>query len=368
MITLAYPYVTEAMRQAVDAVLRTRYIGQGTKVDEFEQQFQKQLDIFPAVAVGSGTDALHLAYLMAGIKAGDEVLSPVFTCSATNQMLLHIGAKIVFVDVDAQLNPDPVDILRKITPQTKAIVTVDYAGCPADYTAIKAIADTYGIPLIEDAAHAPGARWGNLPVGSIADFTCFSFQAIKHISTGDGGMVTCRNNEEAKKMKRLRWFGIDREKKLANMRHWSGDITENGYKYQMNNITAAMGLESLKELNRQLLHRRALVNEYRRLLPEEMLLPLPEEDRISANWLMTVLVENREELEDYLIEHDIETAPLHYRNDMYSIFKPFKNDCPNMDKVEKKILCLPLHTLITDEDVQFVCKTIKEFYATNRSN
>lgn len=362
MIELCRPFVTEQMRQAVDAVLRTRYIGQGAKVDEFEQQFQKQLDTFPAVAVGSGTDALHLAYLMAGIKYGDEVLSPVFTCSATNQMLLHIGAKIVFVDVDAQLNPDPKDILRKITPQTKAIVTVDYAGCPADYSRIKSIADKYGIPLIEDAAHSPGGRIGYLPVGAIADFTTFSFQAIKHISTGDGGMVTCRNNEEAKKMKRMRWFGIDREKKLANMRHWSGDITENGYKYQMNNITAVMGLESLKELTKQLTHRRMLVNEYRRLLPEEMLLPLPEEDRISANWLMTVLVEDREELEDYLMEYEIETAPLHYRNDMYTIFKPFKNDCPNMDKVEKKILCLPLGMHITDEDVLFVTDKIKKFY------
>jgi dTDP-4-amino-4,6-dideoxygalactose transaminase len=363
MISLCHPFITEDMRKAVDATLRTRYIGQGPKVDEFEQAFQKQLDTFPAVAVGSGTDALHIAYELAGIKAGDEVLTPVFTCSAANQTLLHMGAKIVFVDIDEQLNPDPDDIERKITPNTKAIVTVDYAGFPANYSRIKAISDKYRIPLIEDAAHAPGARWRNLPVGAIADFTTFSFQAIKHITTGDGGMITFRNNEEAKKARLLRWFGIDREKKLGNMRHWLGDITLNGYKYQMTDIAASMGIESLKVLRAQLTRRKNLVNLYRKLLPDNMVLPLPEdEERISANWLMTAIVDDRENLANYLYEQGIETSPLHYRNDMYTIFRPFKNDCPNMDKMENKILCLPLNMQTTEEEVETVCNQIKKFY------
>lgn len=351
MIPLCYPYVTDEMRIAVYHTLKTRYIGQGPRVDEFEKDFQK-FGGYP-VAVGSGTDALHIAYELAGIKPGDEVLTPVFTCSAANQTLLHMGAKLVFVDIDAQLNPDPEDMKRKITQATKAIVTVDYAGLPANYTNIQEL----GLPIVEDAAHAPGAKWRDKVVGSFSDFTTFSFQAIKHITTGDGGMVVCKNEEDAKKAKLLRWFGLDREKKLKDMRHWEGDITLNGYKYQMTDIAASMGIESLNRLSEQLDYRQKLVNKYRELLPPEILLPIPE-DRTSANWLMTVLVENREELMARLHDEGIETSPLHYRNDRYTIFKQFKNDCPMMDKLESKILCLPLHMNLTVEEVEFICKKI----------
>jgi len=361
MIPLCHPYVTNEMRIAVYHTLKTRYIGQGPRVDEFEKDFQR-FGGYP-VAVGSGTDALHIAYIMAGIRPGDEVLTPVFTCSAANQTLLHMGAELVFVDIDEQLNPDPIDIARKITKSTKAIVTVDYAGLPANYSAIRGLAEKYRIPIIEDSAHAPGAMWGDKVVGSFSDFTTFSFQAIKHITTGDGGMVVCQKEDDARKAKLLRWFGLDREKKLKDMHHWEGDISINGYKYQMTDIAASMGIESLKELDNQLVYRKKLVDKYRELLPSSILLDVPT-DRTSANWLMTVLVERREELMAHLEQKGIEVSPLHYRNDRYTILRQFKNYCPNMDMLEHKILCLPLNMQVTEDEVEFISNEIKTFYET----
>lgn len=355
MISLCHPYITNEMRHAVQETLKTRWVGQGPKVTQLEQEFQKELQTDTPVAVGSGTDALHLAYILAGVGPGDEVITPVFTCTATNFPILWQGAKIVFADIlPDSLNIDPVDVARKITSKTKAIVGVDYAGLPVEWEMLR----YFGITTIDDAAHAPGAPG----IGSEADFTTFSFQAIKHITTGDGGMLCIKDPRLVDKARRLRWFGLDRDKKLQDMRHWEGDITEVGYKYQMTDIAASMGLASLQELRNQLVYRKELVRLYREGLQEIEKITLLQ-DKDSAHWLMTVLVEDRERLIDYLTQNDIETSPLHYRNDRYTIFKKYKNDCPIMDKLEDKILCLPLHMNLEDNDVYQVVATIKKFYA-----
>lgn len=356
MINLCWPYVTDAMRKSVQDTLKTRWIGQGAKVTQLEQEFQKELQTDTPIAVGSGTDALHLAYILAGVGPGDEVIAPVFTCTATNFPILWQGAKIVFADIDPEtLTIDTKDVERKITLNTKAIVGVDYAGVPCDWKTL----NTHGITTIDDAAHAPGMPG----IGSSADFTTFSFQAIKHITTGDGGILCVKDQDLVDKAKRLRWFGLDREKKLQDMRHWEGDIWEVGYKYQMTDIAASMGIESLKELRNQITYRRSLVQLYLSGLADvEQVTLLDDVD--SAHWLMTILVEDRDELMDYLSRHDIETSPLHYRNDKYTVFKEFKNDCPNMDLLENNILCLPLHMNLTDNDVLQVVAAIRKFYAS----
>lgn len=365
MINLAHPYVTEDMRNAAYDKLGTRFIGQGEKVNEFEKIFQEQLKTNPAVAVGSGTDALHIAYILAGIKHGDEVLVPVFTCTATNNPLLWIGAKIVFVDCQKDtLNIDPEDIKRKITKNTKAIVTVDYAGQPCDYNEIFDIAEKHGIPVIQDASHSIGALYNGIPVGALSDFTTFSFQAIKHISTPDGGMLTIADQDLVKRAKLIRWFGIDREKKLENIGHWTNDIEEVGYKYQMNDVVASMGIESLKVLDKQLARRAEMVRMYKEGLndiPEiEFLQDKP--DRVSANWLMTILANDRDGLRDYLYGKGVESSPFHYRNDQYSTFKNFRNHCPNMDSVENKILCIPLRMSLADYEINLVINHIRKYY------
>ena len=237
-VTLFYPYISPKTSVNLNKILKSRWIGQGPMVEKFEKKFKaKFAKNNYAIATGSGTDALHLAYILAGIKKNDEVIAPVFTCTATNIPLLYIGAKIKFADIDPNTMNISIESVKKLlTKKTKAIIIVHYGGLPCDMDELKNLAKKNNIPIIEDAAHALGAKYKNKNIGNISDFTIFSFQAIKHITTGDGGMLTINNKSLLAKAKRIRWFGIDREKKQQGI--WSNDIKEIGYKYQMTDIAA----------------------------------------------------------------------------------------------------------------------------------
>ena len=294
-IVLFYPHVPRKAKEYVCDTLDGRWIGQGPKVDRFEASFREKFALpGPCIAVGSGTDALHLAYLLAGIEAGDEVLTPLFTCTATNIPLLYIGANIRFVDVDpGTLNISIPDLESKISENTKAIVCVHYGGLPCDMKQIWALA-AVRIPVIEDAAHAVGATYGGVPVGAISEFTMYSFQAIKHLTTGDGGMVTFKDGDLEAKAKRLRWFGIDRTLKQKGI--WENDITEVGYKYQLTDIGAAIGLAGLEEFDDTLGHRRALYRRYvdnLRGINHVRIVDDFDPLKAHAAWLFTILVERR---------------------------------------------------------------------------
>jgi perosamine synthetase len=361
---LFHPYIPSDAIPEVIEVLNSRWVGQGPRVDEFESQFSLQIaQNYPSLAVGSGTDALHLAYLLAGIRSGDEVLTPLFTCTATNLPLLYIGAKPVFLDVNPKtMNISTAAIKEKITEKTKAIVTVDYGGLPCDYDEIMLIAKEYGLKVIDDAAHAIGATYKNMKIGSIADFSTFSFQAIKHITTGDGGMLTIKDDNLLSLAKRLRWFGINREAKGKGI--WANDINEIGFKYQLTDIGAALGLAGLRNFDTILNHRQLLLQTYMQELAgvpglynvgsEDMV------DRTHAAWLHTVLVENRSDLQKKLRSRNIESAPVHYRNDMYAIFGGRKEVFPQMDALEEKYLVLPIHMKLTQERVYEICEIIKD--------
>jgi perosamine synthetase len=361
-IVLFYPHVPRKAKEYVSDTLDSRWIGHGPKVDLFETAFRDKFRLPGAcVATGSGTDALHLTYLLAGIEAGDEVLAPLFTCTATNLPLLYIGAKIKFVDVDpATLNISVADLKDKISERTKAIVCVHYGGLPCDMTEIGKLAREYSIPVIEDAAHALGATYGNAPIGAISEFTMFSFQAIKHLTTGDGGMLTFKDDGLEQKAKRLRWFGIDRTLKQKGI--WENDITEIGYKYQMTDIGAAIGLAGLEEFDETLAYRQSL---YRRYL--EKLSSLPDVQVVDdfdpkkshAAWLFTVIVERREECQRKLRSHHIESAQTHYRNDRYSVFE-CSDEFPRMDSIDDNYLILPLHTKMSPADVDRICSVLKD--------
>jgi perosamine synthetase len=354
------PHVPRNASAYISSVLQTRWIGQGPQVDKFEIEFAKRFATTGnALAVGSGTDALHLAYLLAGIGPGDEVVTPVFTCTATNIPLLYIGAKPVFVDVDPEsLNINIEHLNTIVSDRTKAIVVVHYAGMPCNMEAVHSIASRYGIPVIEDAAQALGATYKGRTIGEISDFTVFSFQAIKHISTGDGGILVVKDESKLDLAKRLRWFGIDRSQKQLGT--WENDIREIGYKYQMTDIGAAMGLAGLEELDEVLDRRRSLLKIY-----ESRLAKVPGLDILShsalepghAAWLATVAVDERQGFQRKLWEHKIESNQVHYRNDRYSIFGQ-RLDLPFMNAVEQRYVCLPLHTHLTEEDVHHVCNVI----------
>lgn len=360
-IVLFHPHIPASAVEAVASVLSTRWIGQGPRVDEFEQKFSARFGgDLPALAVGSGTDALHLAYILAGLRSGDEVIAPIFTCTATNIPLMYIGAKVVFADVQpGTLNIDPQDVRRRVTEKTKAIVCVHYGGLPCDMSELQAIAEMHGIPIIEDAAHALGATYRGQIIGQMSDFTMFSFQAIKNITTGDGGMLVIKDSSLVSRAQRLRWFGIDRKAKQNG--NWQNDITEIGYKYQMNDISAALGLAALEQFDSILAHRQSLLRAYENELvgvPGIAVIGAGFNDRTHAAWMCTVLIENREQLQIKLREQGIESAQVHYRNDRYSIFGGRQMSYHNMDAVEDRYLVLPLHTKMTTEHVQRVCSVI----------
>lgn len=363
-IVLFHPHISEKAREYVNDTLHTRWIGQGPKVDKFEQEFSKKFGNGNAsLTCGSGTDALHLSYLLANLKEGDEVITPLFTCTATNIPFLYMGVKIVFADVQpGTLNIDPNHVKKLVNEKTKAIVCVHYGGLPCDMDELQEIAKEWNIPIIEDAAHALGATYKGKIVGSISEFTMFSFQAIKHITTGDGGMVTLRNDVELLELgKRLRWFGIDRSMKQKGI--WENDIKEVGYKYQMNDISAALGLAALEEFDEVLKFRKELFVRYETLLsniPGLNFIGGGYSDREHAAWMCTVTVENRDGLSKKLRENNIESAQVHYRNDRYTIFGGRKDTYPNMDAIEDKYLVMPLHTKMSIEDVERICGLIRQ--------
>ncbi len=361
-IVLFHPNIPKNAAEEINKVLNSRWIGQGPKVEEFEQKFGYKFT-FPCtcVAVGSGTDALHLAYLLADLKPGDEVIVPVFTCTATNIPLLYLGVKIIFADIDQNLNIDVKHVERLITPKTKAIVCVPYGGLPCDMDELWAMGKKHNLFIIEDAAHAIGAKYKGNYTGSQSDFTMFSFQAIKHITTGDGGMLVIKDPKLVEKAKRLRWFGIDRSSKQKGI--WENDITEIGYKYQMTDLGAALGLAALAEFDEHLAHRQHIFSLYCELaknIPGIRIIGQEYTDREHAAWLLTAEVDRRADLLIHLRKHNIEAGQVHYRNDRYSIFGGRQHDAfPNMDLMEERYIVLPLHSKVTEADVHYITEVLK---------
>jgi perosamine synthetase len=361
-ITLFYPYVPKKAIEAVTEVLQGRWIGQGPRVAQFEKEFEEKFaGGGKALAVGSGTDALHLAYILAGLEEGDEVITPVFTCTATTIPFLYMGVVFRFADVDPKTLNINVDHVRTlVNEKTKAIVCVHYGGLPCDMDELHAIAKEFNIPVIEDAAHAVGATYKGKKIGELSPFTMFSFQAIKHITTGDGGMLLIRDRDIVPKAERIRWFGIDRSNKQKGT--WENDIWEVGYKYQMTDIGAAMGLAGLNEFDKTLAYRQKLFQAYKGGLKGAngiTLIGADATDRTHAAWLCTALVDKRQDFMNKLRDRKVESGQVHYRNDRYSVLGGRRFDLPQMDAIEENYIVLPLHMHMTEEDVEYVCKVVK---------
>jgi perosamine synthetase len=362
---LFHPYISKNSFKNVKKVLSGRWIGQGPLVDKFENNFKS---LFAkknhCISTGSGTDALHLSYILSGLKRGDEVIAPLFTCTATNIPFLYMGVKIKFADIDPQtMNIDVQSVKKLITKKTKAIVCMHYGGLPCDLDELLKISRKYKIPLIEDAAHALGATFNGKPVGSISDFTMFSFQAIKHITTADGGMLCIKNKKLINKAKRIRWFGIDREKKQKAT--WENDIYEVGYKYQMTDLGASIGLDGLKDFKKILEHRKKIFNIYlEKLSKNKNLLCVNKDDgkRTHAAWLFTIISSKKDLIQRKLRERKIETNQVHFRNDKYSIFKNFVKGkkYPNMDYAENKYLAIPVHHKVSIQKANYIADLINK--------
>ena len=368
-ISLFHPYVSGRAIKEVVKVLKSKFIGQGPKIPEFEQKFAKKFSAKYAVATSSCTASLHLAYILAGVKSGDEVAGPLFTASPTWHPVLQMGAKPVFCDIKENFTISPQDLERKITKKTKAIVVVHYGGAMCDMEKIVNIARKHNLPVIEDAAQSLGAKYRGKYAGTIGDYGCFSFQAIKYITTVDGGMLTMKNKADYEKAKRLRWFGIDRDLKIKKagqqLKDWERremtyDVWEVGYKYHMNNFNAAIGMVHMEEIDKILSHQKNLNNLYRKLLKGVEGLEFLPQKKGDTNWLMIVLIDRRDDFAKLLKKAGIETNTVHIRSDVYKVFKPYaRGSFPNMDKFELKYLCLPMHPKITSAQVEKICSIIK---------
>ena len=365
-VTLFYPYIPKNYLSALKKVFSTRWIGQGPLVDKLEKVFSKRFaNKLPSVAVGSGTDALHLAYILADIKKNDEVICPIFTCTATNIPLLYIGAKIKFADIDPKtMNIDIQSIKKLITKKTKAIVFVNYGGLPCDLKELNAIAKKRKIVLIQDAAQSLAAKYENKSIVKYADYTIYSFQAIKQITSGDGGMLVFKDKKKLKKAYRIRWFGIDRLAKQGGT--WENDIKEIGFKYQMTDIGASLLLESIKEFKKIWSHRRKLYKIYEKILSKNSSITIMDKKKSGtehSNWLFTICLERKDYLQKKLRQNGVETNQVHFRNDRYSIFKRFTKGkkFKNMDLIENRYLVLPLHPKVSIQSAKYICKLINRY-------
>ena len=343
--------------------LQSTFLSEGKRVKEFEEALMAQLGLCKPVALSSGTAALHLALILADIKPGDEVILPAQTFVATGLATLMQQATPVFADIDPTTgNISPRSVLEKVTPRTRAIMPVHWGGYPCDMDEINMIANQHGLAVIEDAAHALGAVYKGKPIGAISRFTAFSFQAIKHLTTGDGGALCCLNDEDAQQAFMRRWFGIDRASSRPSiLGEREYDISAVGYKYHLNDLAAAVGLGNLADFPQRLARRQQIGTHYRQQLadvPGVQLLRV-NDDRTHAYWLFTMLVERREDFIRKLAEHGIPASVVHLRIDHNSVFGGLRDDMPEQTDFNERQVAIPVHEGLTQDDVYKIVSTIR---------
>ena len=362
-VTFNHTTVSEAAIQNAMATLRSGMLSEGKQVKRFEQELERRLGMARPVALNSGTTALHLALVLADVGPGDEVIIPAQTFIATGMAVLMQRATPVFADVQYETgNIDPKSIERHLTPRTRAIIPVHWAGYPCDMEEIQALATARNLVVIEDAAHALGATYRGHPIGAVSRFTCFSFQAIKHLTTGDGGALACLRAEDEKQARIQRWFGIDRDNSQPSFlgeRVYDADAV--GYKYHLNDLCAAIGLGNLEVLPQVLARLRTISGRYRQALAGlaglELLQNQP--DRESACWLFTLLAERRDDFLRALQSRGVPASVFHQRIDRNTVFGGMRKDLENMRRFNDNQASIPLHAGMTDEEVATVIAAVK---------
>ncbi len=347
----------EALLPRLEAVLYSGEISEGPPVAEFEKSFGRFVGAPHCLAFYSGTAALHTALLLAGVTAGDEVISTAMTAEPTNLAILHAGGIPVWADVDpCNGNLTAATIEARITARTRAILVVHYGGIPAGITAINAVAARHGLPVIEDAAHALGARYAGRVLGSHSDFVMFSLQAIKHMTTVDGGMLSCRDPDLLARGRRLRWFGIDRTLARTEV-----DVTEVGYKYHMNNVTATLGQVQLNYIAPLLARHIENGRYFDRALVNVAGLEGCRWDAEAepSYWFYTVLTDHPAALASLLAAHGIASSKAHRRNDQHSVFHASRRELPGLDRFYARMLHIPCGWWVDDAARERIVDVIK---------
>ena len=342
MIRLFQVGMSPEAEEAVADVLASGYIGQGVKVEEFEEELANALELpQPPLTTNSCTSALDLSLELIGVGPGDEVITTPMTCTATNGVIVKRGARPVWADVHPTTGLiDAYDVNRKLTPRTKAIMAVDWGGKAADYDLLKA----FGVPVIQDAAHSFGGDIGG-------DYVCWSFQAIKHLTTGDGGALLAPD-EQMERGRLLRWYGLDR--RAGDSFRCTQNIQEVGFKYHMNDIAAAIGLANLPMALDHVSAHQLRASEI-----SEALFGFEAEQH--PWWFFTVIVEDPAALTKHLADRGIEGSPVHARNDKHTAFHFPNGPLPGVDFFSSHMLAVPCGWWLGMEEVEQVIEGLESY-------
>lgn len=371
-LPLSRPTVGDEEVEAVATSLRSGWITSGPRVAELEERFREFTGAPHAVAVSSATAGLHLVLMALGIGRGEEVVTPSMTFASTVNQIALAGSVPVFADCDyGTLHVSPEEITARITPRTRAVIPVHFAGVPADLDPIREAADRAGVHVIEDAAHAVGTTYRGKAVGGHGNTAIFSFHPIKNITTGEGGMVTCYDEGLARRVRLLRFHGIERD---AWRRYGKGgtphyDILEPGYKYNLTDIQAAIGVVQIRKIGEMNARRRLLAVRYRdglRGVPGVELPVLPPYPHENSWHLFVVKVTTMdrdaflERLAEFNVGAGIHFPPCHLLRYVRERFGTREGDLPGCELAGKRIVSVPLFPEMEDRDVDYVCDSVRE--------
>jgi dTDP-4-amino-4,6-dideoxygalactose transaminase len=390
IIPLFKVFMSPTAKDEVGKILDSGYIGQGPKVEEFEKNLQTYFGHKKILTVNSGTSGLHLALHLLkkpyvyqineyggvvfseqtwpGLKHGDEVLATSLTCTASNFPILANGLKIKWVDIDPKtLNMDLKDLESKITYKTKVIMGVHWGGYPLDLDELEQIRirarKKFGFApaLIEDGAHSFGTKYKGQHLGSHGNIVMNSLQAIKHVTSIDGGLLHLPHQEQYDRAKLMRWYGISRENNSKDFR-CEADIEEWGFKFHMNDVNAAVGIENLKHADEIIGKHKDNAKYYDENLNDVKGVTLLEREKgfDSAFWIYSMLVENRDGFYDYMKECNIMVSQVHERNDKHTCVQEFKSPLPNLDKTIGKVVSIPVGWWVTKEEREYIVDCIKK--------
>jgi dTDP-4-amino-4,6-dideoxygalactose transaminase len=368
------PWTDEREIAAAAASIRSGWLTTGPQVRLFEEGLARSVGARHAIAVNSCTAALHLALAAAGVGKGDEVLTSPYTFAATGEAILYLGARPRFADIDpATLNLDPAQVERRLTRRTAAIVPVHIAGLPCDLEALEGLARRRRIPVIEDAAHALGAEIAGRPIGALSEMTCFSFYATKNLATGEGGMITLDDRRLADRLRRLSLHGLSRDawKRYARGGRWRYDVVELGFKYNMTDVAAAIGLVQLAKFPEMQRRRQALARRYTRLLGDVEAFETPAAPAGMRHAWHLYIVRLRpgvlrvgrdrflEQLGAAGIGHSVHFLPLHLFSWYRKTFGYRAGDFPHTERESARAFSLPLHPGLSHADQDRIVATLR---------
>mgnify|MGYP006082202237 CR=1 FL=1 len=355
----------------IQKVFKSGFINEGSEVNKLTNILSKKLGSKNIVLTNSGTSALTIAYKLAGVKSGKNVVSSPMTCIASNTPIINLGGGIKWADVDHENGMITIEtIKKKIDKDTVAVSFVNWGGVIPEIDKIYKYCKSKKIIVIQDAAHSFLAKYKNKPLCNYADFTCYSFQAIKHFTCGDGGAIISKSSIHFKKSKKLKWFGYDRDNSKDRQGNWKKpqedvDIQENdiGFKFNMNNISAAIGLGEIKNIDSTISKHVKNAKLYDYLFKNHnKIFPIKKNSKAqSVYWVYTLILDkslNRDKIINELKKFSISSGQIHVPNDLYSCFKRYKTKLPGVREFSKRQINLPCGWWLKPKDIKFIAKKL----------